>query len=762
MSKNAQIRENLEKAYTQLHSAHSRIQNALEKDASLCANASNYGGVTDELENARELLDRKTYRVAVAGMMSAGKSTLTNSLLESPGLLPTGNEETTLTITVIRKPEGRPGISITYLTRDEAVRGIFERGSYVDELKKLYVERDSLDEGEAGRKLKELQRAGTDDQLAEIDRLTTEEKLAPELRTQLKSFVQALDDYSKVLGTTVFRDLRDKRKLLASAGDEAMGHLLLIAQGILYVEAQLLSKAGIEFVDLPGADSTNDRQQRIAYDFLKETDLLLSITTSSGFRKIDERLLEQFTQARGNIRNRVFFVANRFDDTRLSDLPDKERSLNFLKSGFIDYVERGFDARNLFFTASLWESLDLRMNRGEDLREKASDFDSVKQGCISLVKHLDDQGTLGAIKSSWSDRYAADIVEHLRALGRNGAVPDLRKRLVEYLGDRMEFERLREIHDSLKIAQRKVADLLDPERDKVAGVLDTAREQLQATGAYLEKVAYDTQTALRGVYKGLAKHENGQDEFEFVQLMNQIGNFFQKNVIQTKLNGNNKDVDFDEAAAGGDAAQTVMRTIIDQTRKVLAREFVTVIADNLTPEFAKMYTGSLVSLENEDILHQLGGVLGRPELRDRYAERLQQMVDQLKLVSRTRAMEETWIALREKFNPNPGPKPFREIEDEFRQALIAEMNSVWDARMKSLRDVLLKYHKVVIEDFITDFNAMMIEDVLVTAKQTAASLPAELLFKKADPEERRRYAVAELVNAADAATEALSGATTLI
>ena len=48
------------------------------------------------------------------------------------------------------------------------------------------------------------------------------------------------------------------------------------------------------------------------------------------------------------------------------------------------------------------------------------------------------------------------------------------------------------------------------------------------------------------------------------------------------------------------------------------------------------------------------------------------------------------------------------------------------------------------------------DDAKITARQTAATLPAELLFAKASAEERRRYGLAELVSAADSAAEAMS------
>jgi Dynamin family len=737
-------RSALERAHQALRQAHERIQQARERDPGLCHGFPRYGGVKNELDQARALLDRSTYRVALAGMMSAGKSTLTNALLRRPGLLPTGIEETTLTITVVRRPDdGLEGMTVEYLTYEEAIRGLFERGSY-----RQCFSDEVLAKVQVG--------APPDVLRAEISVLASTGEMPDDVREQLIGFLEALDDYRHLLGTTIHPPLEERRRYLAPRHHRDVGHLLLIARAVLRVEAELLERDGLEFVDLPGADSTNERQRRIAYDYLKDTDLLIAVPNAAGFRFVDIDMLSRFRQARGEIRDRVFFALNRFDEAKVADLAGAEASLAYFQK-LVDMLSRDYEPRNLFFTVGLWATLEQCQEEstagfGED---DDHELQRVRESARSLIDHFERQGVLDTMDREWNERYGPALAGSLRAVRQGGGVEHLRRELVRYLRQELELARLSEVRDHLEGAARHIEDLVASERSRVAGFLDSAREQLKATGSFLNQVAYLTRAALEGAHHEQARREGETDEFQFRLTLRRLSQSFAL-AIEGILSQDNDLIDFRKLAHDSrvDSAEVIMRRVIDQARAVLSDKFVDLLTGKLAPEFVKRYRDALTPLENDVALSEFGRVIERPDLGQRFLERLDELERTLILVTRSRAREETWTVSRVEFNPTPGPRPFGEVEAEFRQALILEMQVVYADRFKALGDVLLKYYRLVLDDFLTGFEEITAE-ALREARLMGAQVPVELLVARASEDDRRRYGLAELVGVADEAGRAM-------
>ena len=83
------------------------------------------------LERAAAHLSKKGYFVGVAGVFSAGKSTLINSLLREPGMLPTAIHSCTYSLTKIASPgDGEEHIEIKYYSRDDSLRYIVDNPRY--------------------------------------------------------------------------------------------------------------------------------------------------------------------------------------------------------------------------------------------------------------------------------------------------------------------------------------------------------------------------------------------------------------------------------------------------------------------------------------------------------------------------------------------------------------------------------------------------------------------------------------------------------
>ena len=749
-AKNQAIRAALEKSCDALTSAHSRILEARRRDAGLCAGFRRYDGVGPELKTANELLNKHSYRVALAGMMSAGKSTLANAILRRPGLLPTGIDETTLTITeVTPPPDGREGLEVEYLTYAEALQGVFQRGSYAEHVEKT-LGADVLAEARKPSTSPDTQRSLLEKLLAEATDLNDT------VRDQLEGFLEQLEEKKNagVLGKTVYPEIGERRQFLAPRNMRDVGHLLLIAEAGIRIENELFSRDGLSFVDLPGVDSTNERQHRIAFRYLEETDLLIAALEAAGLRKGHLDILDQFRRARGDIRERVFFVVNKFDSANPSEL-----SLQYFKN-IVDYIGRDFDVGNLFFTVGLWSQLEQRRTRGDDLSpEDDGAYKSMKEGTTRLVDHLEAEGILKAVEERWEGRIGSRLVAALRGLRDEGGVAHLRNELIHYLKDHLERQRLKEIYDHLVSASGIVEDVMGPERSKVQSVLDSARQQMRAAGEYLEQVEYDTRDVLRNAHAELAKKEGGTEEFQFQMMLRGMSEKFQAIIGQVVARDNPK-LDFRQIAENTriKSAENIMQGCIDTARSVLSDLFLDFVREGLASEIARRYTEALKGRDNETILEEFGKVIQRPDLKARYEVSIEQLVQKMKLVTATRALEETWEVDALNFSPSVGHKPWEEVEPGFREAISQELQRVYGECFKSLAKVLLKYYKFVIDDFIKGFEEITAQ-AQKEARQQGASVPAELLLANAPPEKRRQFAIAELVTAADEVKSTVSAAT---
>lgn len=740
-ARNARVRGALERAWQALTTAHERILQARERDPSLCGGFSTYGGVKGSLDAADALLRRTTYRVALAGMMSAGKSTLANALLRRPGLLPTGIEETTLTITVVQRPADYEKLVVHYLTYDEALRGVFERGHY-----QRFFTPGSVAKAREGATPEALR--------AEIAQVAGRPDVPDDVREQLVGFLEALELRRAQLGTVIQPSLDDRRLYLAPRTHRDVGHLLLIAKAEIHVENDLFSREGIEFVDLPGADSTNERQKEIAYEYLADTDLLLVVPSAAGFRFVDVDMLGRFRAARGDIRHRVFFALNRFDEAKIADLASAESSLAYFKK-IVDMVSRDYDPGRLYFTVGLWAALEERRKANHVAVEDERELARIAQATTDLVAHFERQGVIDTIATEWDERWAARLAEALRALGRGGGVDRLRADLISYIRNELELARLLEIRAHLTDAARHIEALVGPERGRVRGFLDSAREQLKATGGYLDQVCYATRDALDRAHQEMARKEGEVDEMPFQVQMRRLSDAFGM-AIEGLLARNNPKIDLRQIARDmGDAStQDLMQRVIDTARTVLSQKFVDLLTTKLAGDFARRYQDALDPLHNERVLEEFGRVIEKPELGPRYLGKLNELERTLALVTRVRALEEVWAVAQLDFKPSPGVRTFEELEPEFRRALIKEMQAVYAERFRCIAQVLLKYYRVVLDDFIREFEEIAAE-ALREARLIGAQVPVELLAARAAPEDRQRYGLAELVSVADGVHRAL-------
>jgi hypothetical protein len=309
-----------------------------------------------------------------------------------------------------------------------------------------------------------------------------------------------------------------------------------------------------------------------------------------------------------------------------------------------------------------------------------------------------------------------------------------------------------------------VEALIEPERPRVRGHLDSAREQLRATGVFLQSLSYGTRSALERAHAQLAQKEGETEAHEFQLLLRRLGGQFAQ-AIQAVLQEDNDLIDFTQVVreAGGAPCEVVMQRVIDRARLVLSRKFVELLVGRLVPDVVRRYREALEPLDNPATLERFGQALDgatteRPGLGARYQARLEALERDLTLATRLRALEETWHVAGLRFDPAPGgARSFADIEPRFRKALIEELQAVWAERFRVLGQVLLRHYRVLLDDFLGQFEELTAE-ALRDARLIGAQVPMDLLVARASPDERRRYGLAELVGLADAARLAVAAA----
>jgi hypothetical protein len=745
-SANAPARAALERAHEALSVAHERLQAARERDPGLCPGLATYAGVKGTLDAAAALLARQTYRVAVAGMMSAGKSTLVNALLRRPGLLPTGIDETTLTITSVQRVEtergDEEGLVVHYLTYEDAVRGVYERGHF-----QRFLSAQALQ--------KARDRAEPDALRAELAHLVAEGELPDDIREQLAGFLEALEQRRGQLGATLRPSLEDRRLYLAPRTHRDVGHLLLIARAELHVDTELFTREGVELVDLPGADSTNERQQRIVHDYLADTDLLIAVPNAAGFRLVDVDVLRRFKQARGDTKRRVLFVLNRFDEAKAGELATAEAALAYFKK-IVDTLARDYDPGNLFFTVALWAGLEERARGGSLPPEDARDLARLRQATTDLAAHFERLGVPETMARTWDERWGPRLAEAIRALPDAGGVDRLRAQVVRYLREQIERERLGEVEGLLGQAADAIEDVVGPERGRVKGFLDSAREQLKATGSYLEQVVWETRAALDQA------HADGASPAALAAHVRRLSEQFQA-AIAAILEKDTAVLDLRRMAreAGDGSATDVMRRAIERVRAVLSQKFVEFVAARLGGDVARRYQEALEPLDNAGVFLALGRAVDKPDLERRYHGLLNGLERTLHLVTRLRATEETWAVSGLELTPHGDGRPFAAVEASFRRSLTREMQAVFAERFRALVEVLPGWWRAIVDDFAAEVDGLASE-ALREARLVGARVPVELLAARASPDDRQRYGLAELVSVADAAHATLNHAAGLI
>ncbi|MBN3527546.1 dynamin family protein [Paenibacillus apiarius] len=284
--------------------------------------------LAQDLRDKAERLDTNRFTVALFGAFSAGKSSFANALMGRDAL-PVSPNPTTAAINTIAAPtDAHPHGTARVTMKSEAKM-----------LADLRFALESM--GEANASAMSMDKA-----LTAIERYRPE-TLHPSGRPHY-SFIQAVkrgyEGAREHLGESLHVSAEEYREYVREEWKSAF-----VERIDLFIDSPL-TEQGFVFVDTPGADSINARHTGVAFEYMKNADVILFVTYyNHAFSQADRQFLTQLGRVKDAFElDKMFFVVN------AADLAASDEELNSV----MEYVggrllEFGIREPRLFPVSSL-------------------------------------------------------------------------------------------------------------------------------------------------------------------------------------------------------------------------------------------------------------------------------------------------------------------------------------------------------------------------------------------------------------------------
>jgi len=355
--------------YSQAHDYCGRLQNLLDKVAtnkdirkqSGDALKNRRADYDENLSRLRRGLSSPTFKIAIAGGFSGGKSSLLNAIFGRP-IMAVGVSPETANVAVLRRASGPDDerVIVKYLSQEqyfECVRAFCDQlgipatddiHELLNESKKLY---ESLD--------------------------TSSEK-DQTVREELDDFCDLLDGYlkhSNLLGSISESHVVNEQavhELTSKRDGRATGSLALVREVEIRVTTDVLSDHAM-VIDLPGTDSTRPRDTRIARDYLSQVDAVIVTTLfKRPLAKADSQMIQLLNAYRTQLIDKLFFVITQFDLA----IPEEKNDLVRPYRHILSQIEKYFrisKPRFMYLTSAYISELVERKRRDTRLDEAQID-----------------------------------------------------------------------------------------------------------------------------------------------------------------------------------------------------------------------------------------------------------------------------------------------------------------------------------------------------------------------------------------------------
>lgn len=283
--------------------------------------------ILEEIQSKRKRAEHKQFTVALFGAFSAGKSSFANALI-GDAILPVSPNPMTATINKICPPDD------TY-THGQVLLKIKSADTLLFELSKIY-------------RLFEKEVSHLDQAIQRIPSLLQMKNLTPQQKT-LIPFLQAVKEgmewFESQLGTEIQVPLEKMNEYVANEKKSCF-----IEYANLYYDCAL-TRQGITLVDTPGADSVHARHTGVAFEYIRNADVILFVTYyNHAFSKADREFLIQLGRVKDSFAmDKMFFITN------AADLAASKEELIGVQAYLTHQLLKfGIREPRLFAVSSLW------------------------------------------------------------------------------------------------------------------------------------------------------------------------------------------------------------------------------------------------------------------------------------------------------------------------------------------------------------------------------------------------------------------------
>jgi tRNA U34 5-carboxymethylaminomethyl modifying GTPase MnmE/TrmE len=660
------------------------------------------------LERAAANLAKKGYFVGFAGVFSAGKSTLINSLLREPGMLPSAIHSCTYSLTKVTSPgEGEEHIEVKYFTREDTLRYIIENPRYgplLETRREEYLTNFSAEK--ALTIVKEVIESLREDPVPENQ---TKRRELLEYVDYLERFVDRLG------GSHIDHDIKNAPEYLTTdENNKGHGHLLLIEEVNIFRRNPLFVEKGISICDLPGTGALNPRDTEIALTALRDSDLIIMVIPPQGFSDQNMILKRELEQHNNEIKNKIFFVVNRFDEILMDELTEEKLNKLMKEHIIAPIISMGLNPDRLYLTNAKMVELTLMGDR----------IDQAHKNALEDLKD-DAQRKLKAIPEGLDK----DLQDRMIRVFTDGGVDSLRADLVKYLERDIAIERLKEIYLDLRRVYTAVRHLLDPERPRIEGLKATQMNLIRQVTDFVEQTQETFSDHVRGIQDGL-KGATGK--------MLDVA----KEKISAQTASMIKGLNFGRIRAKLQipAPNRIKAEAITLLKEKLSNTFSEIVQQHTVRHVAEAVEKSLSSARIEKILEQVSESLERNFAED-YKKIIREFNHNLYEFTLMRAREETWDIIDADIRPAGfEPEWDKNIEKEFREQLNGLFGKRLLAYADNLKRTLWRYYKNILDELIEEFESILADLSESLRGVEDIHLPVDLLGGEGEEFEEKKKA----------------------
>ncbi|QPC46647.1 dynamin family protein [Mangrovibacillus cuniculi] len=255
-------------------------------------------GITNKIKDVLQEKQKKQLKIVLFGAFSAGKSSLANALL-GEWFLPSSPNPMTATITSIAPPTNE-----------------FKHNTGVVKWK---TEQDLVNElnSRLSRNMSTLEEWINND-LNQSSFSDDDQKFLEQFQSSI-TFVR--DKLGQQLATTV----KECHSWIAQEEKS-----MFVKEVTLYIQS-FLSDLGVTLIDTPGADSIHARHTNVAFNYMKEADIILYVTYyHHAFAKADRAFLAQLGRVKSAFEHdKMFFLVNAIDLAESEE--EKEQVISYVR-----------------------------------------------------------------------------------------------------------------------------------------------------------------------------------------------------------------------------------------------------------------------------------------------------------------------------------------------------------------------------------------------------------------------------------------------